>query len=107
MWGNNEAYNPFYDWNKLRSCTWQYSIRHESVLKFQIGDVVFLKCNPDFPIKVIDIDILNNKVKCYWKNINHEKQYCDFPPETILHYRYASLVQARSKTIQIIQINLN
>ena len=103
MWGENNS--NLYNEDELRLCTWQYTTRHKSILNFQIGDIVFLKSNPEHPIKVVDVDVRCNKVICAWGNIYTQKS--EFPPECILQYHFASLVEAKSNIIQLIQINLN
>lgn len=63
-------------------CDFQYEIRHTNVDCFKIGESVFLKCNPEVPMKVHSLN--NQKVTC-----DHNGKLRDFPPECILQYDYS------------------
>jgi hypothetical protein len=47
----------------LRLAPLQYSIRHSSPNDFKIGEKVFLKSNPEFPLEVIEIGETKVKVE--------------------------------------------
>ena len=83
MKNNKKIFNK----NELKLNPFQYFVRHETTLKFQIGDKVFLKSNPEYPLNVYDIDL--KYIHCVDDNgVIHN----DFPPETLLHYKDAGLV---------------
>jgi hypothetical protein len=73
----------------------QYTIRWHSVHDFKIGEKVFLKSNPDWPMEVCDIQ--DNKVLTCWNDIYGHKQCCDFPPECMLQYKFAGLITFKKK----------
>lgn len=75
----------------LKVCDTQYQVNFDSTLYFNINDIVFLKSNPEFPLKVVDVDLDN--VYCVDKN---DKKY-KFIPQIILHYKWASLLILKRK----------
>ena len=84
-----------FDPNQLEKVTWQYQIIHKNVLNFQIGEKVFLKSNPDYPLTVIDIkdDEIYCKSKC--------GDIDGYIPEIILQYKYACLKVNHKSEIKI------
>lgn len=74
--------------NDLIKLNEQYSVRHQSTDKFEIGERVFLKSNPEHPLIIYDID--EDLVYCYFEKTGTHIQE-GFKPQTILQYRYAHL----------------
>ena len=74
----------------LRHCEWQYQIRHEQPNAFDIGECVFLKSNPEWPLIVYTLD--DTFVYVVWKDIEDTVHADSFPPQAILQYRYAGLL---------------
>lgn len=74
----------------LQKCEWQYQIRHTDTSEFKMRDIVFLKSNPEHPMKVIATQ--DGFVYCNWQ-VNGLFVVDKFPPETILHFRDAGLVR--------------
>lgn len=74
----------------LKKCDLQYQVRHKSTDKFKVGEIVFLKSNPEWPMKVAFID--NEEVTCEWKNSLGNLEGASFPPECLLQYVYAGLI---------------
>ena len=81
----------------LMLCDWQYTIRHTKLKCFEVGEIVFLGCNPEFPMTVHSINNKKNNITTIWYNSNNEIQYYSFPPECILQYRYAGLLTYKGK----------
>jgi len=81
--------------NDLILCDWQYTIRHTNTKCFKNGEKVFLKSNPDHIMIVYDIT--DKKIITTWKDNSGAEQYCDFTPECILQYKFASLKTFRKK----------
>lgn len=79
----------------LRICDWQYSIRHEKVNNFVIGETVFLKSNPEHPMSVHLIN--EDNITTIWKTKTNKIEVCEFPPESILQYSYAGLLIYKEK----------
>lgn len=73
----------------LQICNWQYTVRHTSVDCFVIGELVFLKSNPECPMTVTSMT--DKRVSTNWYSLDGKLQTCDFPPECILQYKYAGL----------------
>ena len=71
----------------------QYLIRHTTVDDFKVGERVFLKSNPEFPMTVYSFD--DGEIACEWVAKNSIRNYHFFPPESILQYEYAGLVVFR------------
>jgi hypothetical protein len=74
--------------DQLRKKEIQYLIRHKLTLKFKEGDIVFLKSNPELPLKVIYIDL--EKVYCKLDD-PCDNEVISFPPECLLHYKDGGL----------------
>jgi len=85
------AFNP----RQLKKIPWQYTIRHQHVLNFQIGEKVFLKSNPEVPLVVISI----TSDAIYCRCPQGELEY--FLPQTILQYKWAGLQQNDKTGIKI------
>ena len=73
----------------------QYSVRHTSIRKFQVGEVVFLKSNPEWRMAVSKIE--KELVSVTWKSKDGRVQIAKFPPECILQYKYAGLISWNSE----------
>jgi hypothetical protein len=72
--------------SELGKCEWQYQVVHQTTEKFKSGELVFLKSNPECPMKVL---LINPKeVLCIPVN---GKNIYNFPPQCLLQYRYAGL----------------
>lgn len=80
----------------LRLCIEQYTIKHDSVDEFKVGEEVFLKSNPEHVMSVLNLG--DDMVGCVWFN-NGEVHKCTFPPECILQYKYAGLITLNKKYI--------
>jgi hypothetical protein len=80
----------------LIKCDYQYQIIHKRTSCFTVGEIVFLKCNPEFPIKVHSLSN-EDKVICTWKSKNGELQQESFTPGSILQYKYACLLEIKEK----------
>lgn len=76
----------YFDKNNLEVSKYQYFVRYHTTLLFRFGDIVFLKSNPNIPLKVVDISI--RYVFCKDNNNNIFKLI----PESLLHYKYAGLM---------------
>ena len=72
-------------------CDLQYSVRHTNTDKFELGETVFLKSNPETPMIVLEI----TEEKIF-------TDFSDYPPECVLQYKYASLMNWNE-----FEINLN
>ncbi len=82
---------------ELRKSDIQYLIRHTSTSKFKKGEIVFLKSNPEQPIKVEFIS--EKQVYCSWMSVDGIKQNASFPPQCLLQYLYAGLIVYKGKPI--------
>ena len=80
-------FEGFFKPNQLRKIPWQYQVRHEHTLNFNIGEEVFLKSNPDYPMKVVSVT--PDLVWCR----TQEDELEHFLPQTILQYKWAGLKQ--------------
>lgn len=80
--------NKYFKRDDLKVCDLQYQISFDNVLYFNIDDIVFLKSNPEFPLKVIGINLIFNEVYC----IDNNKKEYKFYPQMILHYKWISLI---------------
>lgn len=78
-----------FNFNDVRSCDRQYKIRHTDTNEFKIGEQVFLKAYPEFPMIVKDIR--NNKIICECEDVYGNISLESFPPECILQYKYNCL----------------
>jgi len=74
----------------LELCDFQYQIISKDVNDFEIGEEVFLKSNPEYPLKVYSIG--KKEV-----NIGEYTSSYSFPPHCILQYRYRALLVWRRK----------
>lgn len=91
----------------LVMCDWQFWVRHKSKNLFKIGEIVFLKSNPEVPLIVYSLKTTNYSgrysgeldegVICSWKSKDGEQQFYSFPFECILQYKYACFVEYREK----------
>jgi len=82
----------FFKEGDLISCEFQYEIRHTDINCFKIGEEVFLKSNPERPMKVCGFSEDNKQVLTMFD------YYIElFPPECLLQYRYAGLFIVRKK----------
>ena len=94
--------------NELRPCIWQHKVRHEQINCFQLGEIVFLKCNPNVPMKIIGFNYENDTVITKWKSTDGEILIHEFIPLIILQYTYAGLlITHRSLMNHPIEISLN
>lgn len=73
----------------------QYMIRHHDVECFVYGQKVFLKSNPECPMRVYLIN--KTTVSTIWHTKTNKIEICEFPPECILQYEYAGLITYREK----------
>lgn len=87
---NDEVFNE----GNLGLVAWQYQIRHEDTVMFAVGELVFLKSNPEMPLTVKEV--CSNDVVVCWLHEGVE-QSCEFPPECILQYRFAALKVYKQK----------
>ena len=76
----------------LKLCDLQYEVVHKSTNCFKIGEKVFLKSNPEIPMKVDSIDY--KKVICKYND-----NLIDFPPECILQYEYSMFLVWKRKFV--------
>jgi hypothetical protein len=76
--------------DELSLCKWQYTISHNNPNDFKIGEIVFLKSNPDYELVVCAIN--ENTITVMWNNFGHKTESNEFPPQCILQYKYASLL---------------
>lgn len=74
---------------------WQYVIRHTDVNCFVCGEKVFLKSNSEHQMTIHSIN--ESTITTFWYSKTNEIQFCDFPPECILQYKYAGLLSYRQK----------
>ena len=74
----------------LIKCDLQYEIRHHSTDAFKVGEKVFLKSSPEWPLTVVKVGA--KQIVCEWKNMYGSPQQAQFAPETILQYRYSALL---------------
>ena len=74
---------------ELRLCDWQYLICHHTSDCFKIGESVFLKSNPEWPMTVYLLE--NNKVTCYWNSLDEELFVQEYPSECILQCKFIPL----------------
>jgi len=75
----------YFNADDLEVSKYQYLVRYHSTMSFRHGDIVFLKSNPNVPLKVTDISI--KYVYC-----TDGRNTYEFIPESILHYKYAGLM---------------
>lgn len=74
----------------LKLCDFQFQITHTNTDKFKIGEYIFLKSNPDYPLEVYSINNKEIGVGSY------STQYF-FSPECILQYTYRGLLIGKRK----------
>ena len=75
-------------------CRWQYLVSHTNTECFTLGEVVFLKSNPEHQMSVHSIN--EDSITTKWRGVDNEIQTCEFPPACILQYKYAGLLTSRS-----------
>jgi hypothetical protein len=85
------SFNP----DDLVVLPWQYTIVYHDTSSFRIGDLVFLKSNPEFPMTVVDVTDMY--VYTMWMNKQGEYQQHGFIPQIVLQYRYACFVTGKRK----------
>ena len=85
------VFNP----DDLIKATWQYIICHLTIDCFKIGEIIFLKSNPEYPM--IMLSSVDNKIICEDLYGNYE-----IPPQCLLQYKYASMLKHEN-----IEININ
>lgn len=78
--------------NELRPVEYQHTIRHTSTNSFEVGEKIFLKSNPEYPLEVIELT--DKKVIAKWC---HGEEVDEFPPECVLQYRYIALLTYKKK----------
>ena len=76
----------------LKLCDFQYEIKHNSIDDFKVGEEVFLKSNPETPMKVYGF---SEDKKSVLTSMGDNKY--SFPPECLLQYKYAGLLIAKRK----------
>jgi len=76
--------NGSFNGDELKKLDWQYLISHNSEKCFKIGEWVFLKSNPELPLKISQLK--NGQVSCQINDI-----VAVFPPQCLLQYKYAGL----------------
>ena len=81
--------------NGLIKCKCQHTIRHHTTDAFKVNEIVFLKSNPECPMKVKEIT--ETEVITEWNDIYGELQTASFFPECILQYEYAGLIDYDDK----------
>lgn len=81
--------------NDLILCDKQYAIMQNKTTDFKIGEMVFLRSNPENPMRVIFIG--ENKVRTSWQSEAGEKYTYDWSPQCILQYTYAGLIVYKQK----------
>jgi hypothetical protein len=74
--------------DELHPCDYQYLISHTSVDGFKENETVFLKSNPELPLKVQGISKLFNHILV----LTPDNKIISFPPECLLQYSYAGLL---------------
>lgn len=80
-----------FKYSELRKCNLQYKINHHCGLIFKIGETVFLKSNPEIPMRVDKVEV--SKVHVSWEAVGtRDRQKTTFPPECLLHYKDAGLL---------------
>ena len=88
---NEERFNA----DDLSKCSFQYSVRHNDVNLFKVGESVFLKSNPEHKMLVAKLNCDDVSVK--WFDNSGNVQICNFPPECILQYKYSALKTFKDK----------
>lgn len=88
---NEDLFNE----NDLRHSKIQYVVRHTSSNMFKAGESVFLKSNPE--VKLIVFDTSDKEVEVVHANDLACFEHMTFPPECLLQYRYAGLVELNKK----------
>lgn len=68
-------------------CDWQYTIRFE-LQDFRIGEIVFLKSNPEWPMFTCNFDGCNVVVE--WESLSGEMQRAKIHPHCLMKYEYAA-----------------
>lgn len=87
----------------LELVNWQYQVRYNSVDDFKLGQEVFLKSNPECPMVVNSLH--ENMVGVYWKLENGDLDFHEFPPQCLLPYKFAGLVNYKNNTFYNISLN--
>lgn len=86
-----ESFKP----EDLKLLDWQYTVIHHDTSSFKVGDQVFLKSNPEFPMTVVAI--AHGEVFTTWVNALGAPMKWHWKPQLILQYRYACFVTGRRK----------
>lgn len=85
---NESSYNE----GELSPAIWQYQKTFHELQDFYITQIVFLKSNPDVPLIVYDHSYDTNEIICVYV-VDKINRFVQFPPECILPYELACLVQ--------------
>ena len=93
----------YFDQDDLTPLIWQYSVRIPDASFFIVGELVFLKSNPEHQLIVESINVFANKVIVIAPN----GSMIDFVPQCILPYNLRGFVCAESIMIDHIEICLN
>ena len=88
---------------ELKLVNWQYQIRFNSVNDFKLGEEVFLKSNPEHPMIVNSLN--EYFVEVYWKQEDGSLYFHQFPPQSILPYKYAGLVNYKNNNFYNISLS--
>jgi len=83
--------NNSYKENDLELNHIQYQISWLGTSNFKCREKVFLKSNPEFPLTVVKVGLESVFVRSERKNKKGE--LFAFPPECILQYKYAALIE--------------
>jgi uncharacterized protein YodC (DUF2158 family) len=86
----------------FEKCFWQYKVRHHSVNDFAVGEMVFLKSNPEVPLIVCGFKY--GQVCVTWFDDNGSRSEHYFVPEVILQYRFRGLQESHDERF-IISLN--
>ena len=93
--GRGKNMGNFFKEEDLKSCEWQYNIKHTDTNNFKCGEEVFLKSNPENPMTVLSIN--KNDITTLWYDIHDNIQTHKFFPECIIQYEYAGLLVYKQK----------
>lgn len=82
--------------NELRACDWQYVINLTKVSDFKVGNLVFLKSNPEVPLLITKLNLKSNEITVNWLSNDGIPQFIKFKPHMILPYKYAGLMKYKN-----------
>lgn len=80
---------------ELIKVDFQYQVMWVSTFNFSVGELVFLKSNPELPL-MVEAFGFGNKVIVSWL-VDGDKSYHGFSPELILQYKYRPLLIWKDK----------